>query len=74
MTPGPTAQPLQIPDAGAARRIMDASAASDRPIAFSDSMFNVLGGGIDPALFDCNLAEPKAAIPFPDDARQRNTA
>jgi hypothetical protein len=30
-------------------------AASDGLIGFSDSMFDVLGRGIDPALFDCNL-------------------
>jgi DNA-binding GntR family transcriptional regulator len=65
---------LAILDAVAARRIKDAVAASDRLIAFSDSMFDVLGRGVDPALFDCNLADPKDPIPFPDDARQRNTA
>jgi DNA-binding GntR family transcriptional regulator len=46
---------LAILDAVAANRVRDAVAASDRLIAFSDSMFDVLGRGIDPALFDCNL-------------------
>jgi DNA-binding GntR family transcriptional regulator len=46
---------LAILDAVAAGRVREAVAASDRLIAFSDSMFDVLGRGIDPALFDCNL-------------------
>jgi DNA-binding GntR family transcriptional regulator len=65
---------LSILDAVAARRIKDAVTASDRLIAFSDSMFDILGRGIDPALFDCNLADPPPPIPFADDTRQRNTA
>ena len=46
---------LAILDAVAARRVRDAVAAADRLVSFSDSMFDVLGRGIDPALFDCNL-------------------
>jgi DNA-binding GntR family transcriptional regulator len=46
---------LAILDAVVANRTKDAVAASDRLIAFSDSMFDVLGRGVDPALFDCNL-------------------
>ncbi len=46
---------LAILDEVAGRRIKGAVAASDRLIAFSDSMFGVLERGIDPALFDCNL-------------------
>jgi len=52
---------IAIVDAVAASRIDDAIAASDQLIAFMDSMFDVLGRGIDPALFDCNL-ELLAAI------------
>ncbi len=33
----------------------EAMAASDRLIAFSDGMFDRLGHGVDPVLFDCNL-------------------
>ncbi len=50
---------LAILDAVVAKRVKDAVAASDRLVAFSDSMFDVLDRGIDPALFDCNLAEPE---------------
>jgi len=46
---------LAIVEAVAAGSIDAAVAASDRLIDFSDSMFDVLGDGIDPALFDCNL-------------------
>ena len=45
----------EVLDAVLARQVDAAVAASDRLIAFSDSMFDVLGRGIDPALFDCNL-------------------
>ena len=51
---------LAILDAVLANRVGEAVAASDRLIAFSDSMFDVLGRGIDPALFDCNLETPAA--------------
>ncbi len=44
-----------ILDAVLARQVEAAVAASDRLIAFSDNMFDVLGRGIDPALFDCSL-------------------
>ena len=47
---------LAILDEVAARRVKEAAAASDRLIAFSDSMFAALERGIDPALLDCNLA------------------
>ena len=46
---------LAILDAVAARKVKEAVAASDRLIAFCDSMFEVLGRGINPALFDCNM-------------------
>ena len=46
---------LAILDAVVANRVKDAVAASDRLMAFSNSMFDVLGRGIDPVLFDCNL-------------------
>jgi DNA-binding GntR family transcriptional regulator len=46
---------LAILDAVAGGRVRDAVAAADRLVSFSDSMFDVLGQGIDPALFDCNL-------------------
>ena len=46
---------LAILDAVAAGRTEEAVIASDRLIAFSDSMFDVLGHGVDPVLFDCNL-------------------
>jgi DNA-binding GntR family transcriptional regulator len=46
---------LAILDAVVADRVKEAVAASDRLIAFSDSMFDVLGRGVNPALFDCNL-------------------
>jgi DNA-binding GntR family transcriptional regulator len=46
---------LAVLDAVVANRGRDAVAASDRWISFSDSMFDVLGQGIDPVLFDCNL-------------------
>ena len=44
-----------ILDAVLARQVEAEVAASDRLIAFSDSMFDVLGRGTEPALFDCNL-------------------
>jgi DNA-binding GntR family transcriptional regulator len=47
---------LAILDAVAERRVAEAVAASDRLIAFSDSMFDVIEAEIDPALLDCNLA------------------
>ena len=46
---------LAILDAVAAGRVKEAVAASDQLMAFADSMFDVLGCGIDPTLFDCNL-------------------
>ncbi len=46
---------LAILDAVAGGRADDAVAASDNLIAFVDGMFDVLGQGNDPALFDCNL-------------------
>ena len=46
---------LAILGAVAAGRAQDAVAATDCLIAFCDSMFDVLGRGTDPALFDCNL-------------------
>ena len=52
---------LAILEAVAASRVKEAVAASDRLIAFSDSMFEALGQGTDPALFDCNLALPAAS-------------
>jgi len=52
---------LAILDAVAASRVKDAVAASDRLIGFMDSMFDVLGRGIDPSLFDCNLDMPASA-------------
>jgi DNA-binding GntR family transcriptional regulator len=52
---------LAILDAVAAARVKDAVAASDRLITFMDSMFDVLGRGIDPSLFDCNLDMPASA-------------
>lgn len=45
---------LAILDAVVSGRVHDAVAASDQLIAFSDSMFDLLGRGVDPALFDCN--------------------
>ncbi len=50
---------LAIVEAVAAGRVTEAVAASDRLIAFVDSMFDVLGRGIDPALFDCNQDIPQ---------------
>lgn len=52
---------LAILDAVAGRDVDTAIAASDRLIAFSDSMFDALGQGVDPALFDCNLVLPVAS-------------
>ena len=46
---------LAILDEVGLRRVKEAMAASDRLIAFSDSMFAALERGIDPALLDCNL-------------------
>jgi DNA-binding GntR family transcriptional regulator len=46
---------LAIIDAVAGGHVADAIAASDRLIDFVDTMFDVLGRGTDPALFDCNL-------------------
>jgi len=51
---------LAIVEAVAAGRVADAVIASDSLIAFVDSMFDVLGRGNDPALFDCNLDMPRA--------------
>jgi DNA-binding FadR family transcriptional regulator len=51
---------LAILDAVAAGRVDDAVAASDRLIAFSDSMFDVIEREIDPALLDCNLSRQAA--------------
>lgn len=45
---------LAILDAVVSGRVHDAVTASDQLIAFSDSMFDLLGRGVDPALFDCN--------------------
>jgi DNA-binding GntR family transcriptional regulator len=47
---------LDIIDAVVAGRVKEAVAASDRLIAFSDSMFDVIEREIDPGLLDCNLA------------------
>jgi DNA-binding GntR family transcriptional regulator len=47
---------LGILDAVVAGKMKEAVAASDRLIAFSDSMFDVIEREIDPALLDCNLA------------------
>jgi DNA-binding GntR family transcriptional regulator len=59
---GPTlACHMDILEAVVRRQINEAIAASDRLIAFSDSMFDALGQGTDPALFDCNLALPVAS-------------
>ncbi len=46
---------VAILDAVTANRVRDAVTASDRLITFSDSMFDALGHGMDPALCDCNL-------------------
>jgi DNA-binding GntR family transcriptional regulator len=46
---------LAILDAVAANRVRDAVAAADQLVGFSQSMLEVLGRGVDPALFDCNL-------------------
>lgn len=46
---------LAVLEAVAARDAGEAERASDRLIAFCDGMFDVLGRGVDPALFDCNL-------------------
>jgi DNA-binding GntR family transcriptional regulator len=51
---------LAILDAVVAKRMTEAVTASDRLITFSDSMFDVLGRGIEPTLLDCNL-EMRAA-------------
>ncbi|HEY4175027.1 MAG TPA: GntR family transcriptional regulator [Rhodopila sp.] len=47
---------LDIIDAVVAGRVKEAVTASDRLIAFSDSMFGAIEHEIDPALLDCNLA------------------
>jgi len=47
---------LAIIEAVAAGRVKTAVAASDRLIAFSDSMLDAIENDIDPALLDCNLA------------------
>jgi DNA-binding GntR family transcriptional regulator len=47
---------LAILDAVTSGRVEGSVAASDRLIAFSDSMFDVIETEIDPALLDCNLA------------------
>jgi DNA-binding GntR family transcriptional regulator len=51
---------LSILDAVAAGRIKDAAAASDRLVAFSDSMFDVIANEIDPALLDSTFARHAA--------------
>lgn len=51
---------LAILDAVAAGRTKDAVAASDRLIAFSNSMFDVIETEIDPSRLDCNLAHQAA--------------
>lgn len=52
---------LAILEAVAAQHVDKAMAALDRLIAFSDGMFDALGQGTDPALFDCNLTLPIAS-------------
>jgi DNA-binding GntR family transcriptional regulator len=47
---------LEILDAVIGGRVNEAVAASDRLIAFSGDMFEVIEAEIDPALLDCNLA------------------
>ncbi len=47
---------LAILDAVAGGRVSEAVAASDRLIAFGNSMFDVIEAEIDPGLLDCNLA------------------
>jgi DNA-binding GntR family transcriptional regulator len=47
---------LDILDAVTAGRMKAAVTATDRLIAFSDSMFDIIEREIDPALLDCNLA------------------
>ncbi len=47
---------LAIIDAVAARQSRAAVAAADQLMAWMDSMFDVMGRGIDPALLDCNLS------------------
>jgi len=47
---------LAVLEAVADRRVEDAVEASDRLIAFSDSMFDVIEADVDPALLDCTLA------------------
>ncbi|MDE2515710.1 MAG: GntR family transcriptional regulator [Rhodospirillales bacterium] len=49
---------LEILDAVAANQVRHAVAAADRLVSFSDSMFDALGDGVDPALFDCTAAAP----------------
>lgn len=51
---------LAILDAVAAGRTKEAVTASDRLIAFSDSMFDVIENEIDPALLDCTFARQAA--------------
>lgn len=46
---------LAILDAVAGRNVEAAVSAADQLVGFVDSMFEVLGRGTDPALFDCNL-------------------
>jgi DNA-binding GntR family transcriptional regulator len=46
---------LAILEAVASRRVREAVAAADQLVSFSDSMFDMLGRGTDPTLFDCNL-------------------
>jgi len=46
---------LAVLDAVAAGRAREAVAAADDLVDFSGSMFDALGQGTDPALFDCNL-------------------
>jgi DNA-binding GntR family transcriptional regulator len=47
---------MEIVDAVIGGRVNEAIAASDRLIAFSSNMFEVIEAEIDPALLDCNLA------------------
>ena len=42
----------------AANRVRDAVVAADHLVNLSDSMFDALGDGIDPALLDCAAAIP----------------
>ena len=46
---------LRLLEAVASGQVGEAIAASDALIAFVDGMFDALGRGVDPALFDCNI-------------------